>query len=379
MPSKSIPTIRKKKAIQKHSSNSTSDSTIAVGQQPSTSNTPDSIPTTGQQKKQQRSYVAGIIHILEFGSLLIILSMVLSTFDTTGRGQNFLLDNRHSPAHIRAVLDLESNSAQERINFHIERISLYGGDKEFDKVCLKRLYIFQSVGTYGSLNSSKDYPFLETVGKPLEFNKLCYGGMPNRPTTIENFQGESISIPLYNNWQARRLYPFDKRNLQFYLLVELATETTTHTLQIPDLNVILPYLEDKIDAHVTQEEAGVRLSATSGDPVEPGVLKVAFVNMTIERASGRKLVTLLFLGLIFLFIITLLLITDTGNAIQVGIANLLGIWSVRDIIVPSSIGESIFINQIVLVLYALLGWVSFRRFLRQPIIDRIKFPKSKSD
>lgn len=94
------------------------------------------------------------------------------------------------------------------------------------------------------------------------------------------------------------------------------------------------------------------------------------VSIMLQRSIGKIFLTGVVLLAFTLFILLLLIIPDDGSALEVSVGLLLGLWGVREILIPADIEGTTIVHSAILFLYFLFAGVAFIRYLLlKPLIN----------
>lgn len=96
-----------------------------------------------------------------------------------------------------------------------------------------------------------------------------------------------------------------------------------------------------------------------------------------RRPMSIRFLTVFLFIFLFFFMAVLPFVTDTGSALQVSIAILLGLWGVQTALVPSDISAYTLIDTGILVLYMFFALFASIRFIGRPVLALQKSSRPK--
>jgi len=213
------------------------------------------------------------------------------------------------------------------------------------------LYEFQNLCGPGSAN-------VTLVGSPAA--KCTHIGPAGVPRCTVQKRGDldvSLVAPHPN---PSSYYPFDTRKLDFVLWatvkysegpVERVSPNVASFVNLPDWTVAESAISD---ATIASEHNS----------------KVTRLQISFERPFSVQLLAIVLLAAMAVFILLLLVTNDTGSALQVATAILLGLWGLRAILHPPHLVAVTRIDWTLRLLYLLLAWVVVVRFGILPLWRR---------
>jgi hypothetical protein len=98
------------------------------------------------------------------------------------------------------------------------------------------------------------------------------------------------------------------------------------------------------------------------------------VRITFQRPLGRRALTVILLGTLFVFILSLLFLEETATFLEVAVGILLGLWGVREVLLPPYVTGPTMIEPLVLMLYFALVVAVLLRAVRLFVQRRSRSP-----
>ncbi|MCL1495857.1 MAG: hypothetical protein M1G31_34685 [Pseudanabaena sp. Salubria-1] len=163
----------------------------------------------------------------------------------------------------------------------------------------------------------------------------------NRTEKKENIVGMA-EMPIY-------YFPFDERSL--YIGPHISLYTNDNEKQ-----KIVDY---EIAGWVTAPNSDEKIIFENSDRDRQPNIRVY-----LYRPFAYRALTLILLGSLFLFIISLAFLKDNGTFLEVSIGILFGLWGVQNILIPQNIKDTTIISSLILTLYICFVFVAFIRFVR---------------
>ena len=169
-------------------------------------------------------------------------------------------------------------------------------------------------------------------------------------------------------------YPFDKWNIYFELFVEHTQVSSSEEIsyRVIPINPILRF--DKEDYWANPEyrlksvETGFGfVDCRTCDSKANKKINASIISLEFARPISTQIIVTLLMLFIFMFSVSILALSDASSVLEASIALLLGIWSIREVILSDKITpeQSFGISQMILIGYVVLGlsltaWVMFR-------------------
>jgi hypothetical protein len=122
------------------------------------------------------------------------------------------------------------------------------------------------------------------------------------------------------------------------------------------------------DKSISVEKSAVQ-SVANAPPIG-----MTTVRITFQRPLGRRALTVILLGTLFLFILSLIFIEETANFLEVAVGILFGLWGVREVLIPSYVTGPTMIEPLVLMLYFALVVAVLLRAVRLFVQRRTRSP-----
>ncbi len=288
--------------------------------------------------------------------------------------------NREDPSQdgpIEVILELygftKSEDGTDILQFDIAEIDIFPDSmvKLEHPICLERVYVDRTVEEPWWDMLREDYFGIQPTH---EFEQFCSrGGGAVVPLTkdftavapLREVEIIKSTSPLeISNWpyaDGEHAFPFDVRYESVLIWLEVTTNGKPITVA-PEIFVTgsISNWHEKIS--MTKRQVNVK-----------GEMKNAMLVMIeLQRPLGIQVLTFAllipFVALIFAFVF----VTQLGDALQLAVAILLGLWGVQEILTPPYIQTTTVIHLAVLLLYMLFAWAVAIRFLGKPFIQWVR-------
>jgi hypothetical protein len=185
-------------------------------------------------------------------------------------------------------------------------------------LCVDVVYLMLSIQSYGS-------PFKQYYAA--QNAHLCVNEQSAKNYHVVH-QG-SVTIPLNTVYNYK--YPYDEHGIGMFLWYRI--NGTYQRLPIAWM--------------VNARENNVELNAFDGENVL----------ISIKRLFLRRILTLVLIIILLVIVMALMVIHDMGVLYQGIVGVLFGLWSIRQILVPASVSESILLDNTFIILYCLFAMI----------------------
>jgi len=212
----------------------------------------------------------------------------------------------------------------------------------YNRLCIDEMQIINRVeNIIKTVDESKDL----IKGKCLDIE----GGSAK---TEEIF---NISLPLgtvyFSNSYDLYNYPFDKRNIDFALRINahLASIST------PQKDVVIK--TDDFDIYMVSSRWQHNLKVKNNDYEKSNTL------VTLERPWVYRILIVILPFVFLLIIVRAFFLKEPGDFLQVVVGLLLGLWGVREVLVPKFIEAHTRVHDVILFLYFLIGLMTILKVM----------------
>jgi len=212
---------------------------------------------------------------------------------------------------------------------------------KIEQACLSKIIVISSGNDDSEHNLTRE-DLCSTKGINYFFNQST-----NHATLLYNVYDGDYIDPYY--------FPFDKRSLSFGLSVD-ARLLDVNNQEVP--SSIQPQVNVKISSNKGRESWNLENTNTLNN-----------LKLTLRRPIMYPILSYIMLPVILIAIVSLLfLITDNKDDIeadywQVAIG-ILGIWSIRDVLLPNFIDGSTIVEDIILAFYIFLSFIILFIFVK---------------
>jgi hypothetical protein len=93
------------------------------------------------------------------------------------------------------------------------------------------------------------------------------------------------------------------------------------------------------------------------------------LTLELSRTRTQRLLTLLLLGLLTVLILGLVFVKDKSTLLEIAIGVLLSLWGIQSVLIPEYINSRTLVHYWVIVLYILLGLVTYVRLVGIPLVS----------
>lgn len=268
------------------------------------------------------------------------------------------------------LLLTEDDQRPELVTITVERVSVPVSPQNMTDAlfCLHGLFV--TPNPIPSLVS--DFIGSVPLNRPSEpdfqVDRLCNDGPPGlmvkavtpvAPTEPSRFIFESKR-------NTPRMFPFDRWTSQpvlIYPLVELSDGTMTNDIPLViHITSALPNWEESIE--VTTGPTRI--------PFGSAQWAATRLDLSLVRPATQKVLTVTLLLFLTGFIVGIALISDTGSVLEVSVGILLGLWGVREVLIPSYINGTTLVHVLISLLYLLLGIAAYLRFVGRPLFLQLE-------
>lgn len=245
-----------------------------------------------------------------------------------GANQNIIFANTAGPKDdakftARIIISLHK---EDEITFKIQEMTLADEPDKMDvNYCIDTVYINfyeKSAYDYESVKSLTASSTFHKVQEPICF--IASGGA--------RYMGDEFTFPLHGNIYR---YPYDSLIVGF-------------SMQFAGDNKSEPYFKPVNNNYILD---------FTGREVEAAGIVEGIPQVTYFRPMVYRILTPMLAFCLFVFIIVSFFIQDIGAFCQVTVALLFGLWGAKQIIIPFSTNQVIFLDNVFLALYMLLGLV----------------------
>ena len=175
---------------------------------------------------------------------------------------------------------------------------------------------------------------------------------------------EPLELFLDEGARSIRFYPFDTLSGRWniYPLVLAPDESLRQQVGLDvHLTAELADWEEKI----TLRPETVRFEA---DPTHTIDWQAQLLQVQLNRTRTQRLLTLVLLGFLTVLILGLIFVRDNSALLETVIGILLGLWGIQAVVIPSYIQSRTLVHYWIIILYILLGLVSYIRLVGLPLV-----------
>ncbi|MCA9946006.1 MAG: hypothetical protein KC449_21130 [Anaerolineales bacterium] len=189
----------------------------------------------------------------------------------------------------------------------------------------------------------------------LEISKISDGGSLNRKLELI-----ADNSPYF--------FPFDRRILRLNTSLKLVKHLNDFQGESNDIiKYIAPGMIVNLDSQVWESNV---VFSYDEDFLAPStgftIPSQTTIYMKFQRPFSLKIITIVIMSFLTATIILLAKIDDLGNFLEVATSILLGLWGIREILIPDYITITTIVHTLILALYLLLAFIIFVRFIIKP-------------
>lgn len=178
--------------------------------------------------------------------------------------------------------------------------------------------------------------------------------------------GPDVPLELFLHAGERSVmfYPFDRLRGSWNLYALVTSPDGTSLRNIPTRVYVTSRLDEwEEDLTVSAE----RLQFETG-PDTTAEWPAARLDIDLYRTWTQRLLTLMLLTFLTLLIAGLLLVKDKQSLLELMTGILLGLWGIPAVLLPNHIQSSTLVHYWIILLYILLGLVTYVRFVGMPLV-----------
>lgn len=244
---------------------------------------------------------------------------------------------------------------------------------QLDKpVCIQRVLFLRSIHFRRMGLNKTEYDF--STGPNLfpthEFSGLCTEDslrINNNDTENVLNWTSPIHVPTTYSSPFRR-YPLDGVFMDFFVWLEVVPKDGGPVITVaPDVvfsNVLPGWAQT---ARISQPKMVLDSMPTNS----------TLVSFDLHRPISQTVLTWSILGLLSVFALAILFVSDAGSAAEVAVAILLGLWGVQEFLIPSNVEGLTLVHFAQYLIYLTLGWATLFRFVLRPIRQGLAHARSK--
>lgn len=176
---------------------------------------------------------------------------------------------------------------------------------------------------------------------------------------------EPLELLLDEGERSIRFYPFDQRagSWDIYPLA-LAPDGTFKDGVRLDVHLTAELAD--WEERMSLKPASLRFEAS---PTERFEWPAEVLEMELSRTRTQRLLTLVLMGFLTVLIIGLVFVKDKSTLLEIVIGVLLGLWGIQAVVIPDYIQNRTLVHYWVIVLYILLGLVTYVRLVGLPLVS----------
>lgn len=175
---------------------------------------------------------------------------------------------------------------------------------------------------------------------------------------------EPLELFLHQGAGSTMFYPFDRLRGSWNLYALVLSPDGTLRQDIPTPVHVTALLEEWEENLTVKSEA---LQFETG-PETTAEWPAARLDITLSRTWTQQLLTLMLLGFLTFLVAGLLLVKDKQSLLEVMTGILLGLWGIPAVLIPNYIQSTTLVHYWIIVLYILLGLVTYVRFIGMPLV-----------
>lgn len=175
---------------------------------------------------------------------------------------------------------------------------------------------------------------------------------------------EPLELFLHQGERSVMFYPFDRVQGSWNLYALVLSPDGTLRPGIPTQVHVTSQLDEwEEDLTVSAE----RLRFETG-PDTTAEWPAARLDVALSRTWTQRLLTLMLLVFLTVLIAGLLLVKDKQSLLELMTGILLGLWGIPAVLIPNYIQSSTLVHYWIILLYILLGLVTYVRFVGMPLV-----------
>jgi hypothetical protein len=159
-------------------------------------------------------------------------------------------------------------------------------------------------------------------------------------------------------------YPFDRLRGSWNLYALVLSPDGTLLQDIPISMHVTSLLEEWEENLALNSEA----LQFETDPDTTAEWPAARLDIALSRTWTQQLLTLMLLSFLTLLVMGLLLVKDKQSLLEVMTGILLGLWGIPAVLIPNYIQSTTLVHYWIIILYILLGLVTYLRFVGMPLV-----------
>lgn len=332
-----------------------------------------------------------LLFLLAILFLIYLLSIgvysIYSIYFTNDEETYFVRDESESYIGL-VVSSIQETNGKSVIYITVNDFLLYRSD---EKYCLKSITFFPFVSNNNSFYKGKNFPgnlynlpFYNpdklalngenkfTFTKPYCSSKEKYVEIRDTDSWIPLVENTFAINIVDNNLLQNFNYPFDTRHYEISIQIEVENEYGVPHNIYPKMAITIP--SQSWDTSVSEHPTLSALKKWGFDDFESfeksgGLDSIQFY-LTYERLAIVKIFTCVIVGMVFLSSILMIFIQELGNAVGVASSLLLGIWGIKEVIIPNSTNGQL--TFILLLVYYFFAITVFIRFVIIPLFHKYK-------
>jgi hypothetical protein len=273
---------------------------------------------------------------------------------------------------------LTGANGKEVQSFDVTKIAFTakGIDQAAGAFCVTGIYVMPSPQYIASEEGSAVEIFDPPTPNPIyAFEDFCSNGLV-KSLAINNILNKraqekitSVQSPVWINYEiptgSKRFYPFDHLNLSYIFWVEAVDENGDYFIIAPQVTVEFPH-----DGWIRSSQGNFLL-------IDQQFITTLLIDH--DRNISTRLSTVVLMFTILSFIIGLIFVPNISSTLEVSIGILLGLWGLREVLIPPEIQGARLLSYFFLFAYYLFAIAAFIRFVTIPIYQKYKqsFPARK--
>lgn len=176
--------------------------------------------------------------------------------------------------------------------------------------------------------------------------------------------GPDEPLELFPGEGSVTFYPFDRLGGGWNLYALVLSPDGSLQQDIPTRVHVTAALDEWAE-NLAVKSDGLRFETGPGTTAE---WPAARLDVVLRRTWTPQLLTLMLLVFLTVLILGLLLVKDKQSVLELMLGILLGLWGIPAVLIPNYIQSNTLVHYWIIILYILLGLVTYVRFVGLPLV-----------
>ena len=175
---------------------------------------------------------------------------------------------------------------------------------------------------------------------------------------------ETLELFLDEGTRSIRFYPFDTLSGSWNIYPLVLAPDGSLSKQT-GLNMHLTAELADWEEQITLRQETLRFEDNATNTID---WQAQLLHVQLYRTRTQRLLTLVLLGFLTILILGLVFVRDNSALLETVIGILLGLWGIQAVVIPSYIQSRTLVHYWIIILYILLGLVSYIRLVGLPLV-----------